>query len=521
MRHGLFIAGAALAACLLATGAWRVQTVSAVTEASATQAGGGDATEDEARVVCGTACHSFPPPDILPRSAWRDEIARMSLIRDNRPEPRGPRGVAGRMVVLPPDMERVLRFYLAHAPEVLPDPTPWPAADASGFTRRNLNMADAPPDPAIADVRLLDLEGDARLELVTTDMRYGMVLTGKPYDPESTLDVIGQLNNPAFVTRTDFDKNGISDYFVGDLGEFLPADHTRGSVVWMRGTGDGKYDTLELDGWPRVADIELADFNGDGTLDPAVAAFGWRKVGNVTVLENHTTDYDRPSFTARVIDPRPGSIRAIPTDLNDDARPDLIVLFAQEFEEVVAFINNGTSEISFSPQTIYKAPHPNWGSSGIEVVDLDKDGDMDVLLTHGDTFDDQIIKPYHGIQWLENRGTFPFTEHRLADLPGVSRAVAADLDGDGDLDVIAGAFIAGGEDQNESAVPGLVWLEQTKSGEFERHTLDAEYPHHAAVDAADFDQDGDVDIVVGNFLIQAKPKAWIEVWENLRVGGTK
>jgi hypothetical protein len=29
-------------------------------------------------------------------------------------------------------------------------------------------------------------------------------------------------------------------------------------------------------------------------------------------------------------------------------------------------------------------------------VDLDGDGDLDVLLTHGDTFDDAIIKPYHG-----------------------------------------------------------------------------------------------------------------------------
>ncbi len=85
-------------------------------------------TEDEARIVCGTACHAFPTPDILPRFAWRDEIARMALIRDNNPEPRGPRGMAGRMMVLPPDMERVLRYYLANAPEALPVPLTWPAA---------------------------------------------------------------------------------------------------------------------------------------------------------------------------------------------------------------------------------------------------------------------------------------------------------------------------------------------------------------------------------------------------------
>jgi FG-GAP-like repeat len=293
-------------------------------------------------------------------------------------------------------------------------------------------------------------------------------------------------------------------------------------VVWMRGTKTGKYEQLALDGWPRVVDVEAADFNADGTLDVAVAAFGWRKVGKVTVLENHTTDYAHPSFVPREIDPRPGAIHAIPGDLDKDGRMDLVVLFAQQFESVVAFLNKGGPAVEFTPQVIYTAPHPNWGSSGIQVVDLDLDGDLDVLMTHGDTFDDDIIKPYHGIQWLENRGTFPFVEHTLADLPGVSRAQAADLDGDGDLDVVASAFIAGagGTLVDESGLAALVWLEQVKPGVFERRTLAMGKPRHANFDAGDFDQDGDIDLVVGNFMLEAKPKAWVEVWENQRITAT-
>jgi hypothetical protein len=444
----------------------------------------------------------------------------MALIRDNRPEPRGPRGVAGRMMVLPPDMERVLRYYLAHAPEALPVPSTWPAASTAGFVKRAMNPSGAPPDPAVANVRLIDVDGDGRLELLATDMRYGMVLMGRPYVPDSTFEVIAQLNNPAHIAMTDFDKDGIKDFFVGDLGEFLPADHTRGAVVWLRGTKAGKYETLALDGWPRVADAELADFNGDGTLDVAVAAFGWRKVGNLSVLENHTTDYTRPSFVARVVDPRPGSIHAIPVDLNRDGHMDLVAVLAQQFETVVAYLNTGAKEITFTPQVIYTAPHPNWGSSGIQVVDLDADGDLDVLLTHGDTFDDQIIKPYHGIQWLENRGGYPFVEHRLADLPGVARAQAGDLDGDGDLDVVASAFMAGESDVDESKLGALVWLEQVSKGTFERRTLALGTPRYATLDLGDFDLDGDLDIVTGNFLIQAKPSAWVEIWENQRARGS-
>ena len=508
---------AALAiALLVVTGVTFVVRAAPPQSGAHTPAQANVATEAEARTLC-SVCHLFPPPEILPKSAWRDEIARMHLIRSNQPQPAGPAGTTGRMVVLPPDLERALRYYEHAAPEKLPAPAPWPRADTGTFVKRAMNPSDAPPGPAVANVRLLDVDGDGKLELLAAEMRYGYVMMGKPYTLNSKLDVIAQLNNPSHVSMVDFDGDGIQDFLVADLGEFLPADHTHGSVVLLHGTKDGRYEQLALDGWPRVADVEAADFNGDGTVDLAVAAFGWRKVGNLTVLENHTTDYTHPSFEARLIDPRPGAIHAIPVDLNKDGKMDLVVVFAQQFEQVVAFMNNGGTQVSFTPQVIYTGPHPNWGSSGIQVVDLDGDGDLDVLLTHGDTFDDTIIKPYHGIQWLENKGAFPFVEHTLADLPGVSRAQAADLDGDGDLDIVAGAFVAVGSDVDEASLPSLVWLEQTRPGVFVKHTLETGHPYHATLDLGDFDHDGDIDIVTGNFLFASRPADWVEVWENRRI----
>jgi hypothetical protein len=484
-------------------------------ETQSTAAGGIAATETEARAAC-SVCHLFPPADILPRYAWRDEIARMSLIRSNQPQPAGPAGTSARLVVLPPDLERVLRYYEKAAPEALPPPTPWPRVSTGTFVRRSMNPPNAPQGPAVANVRLLDVDHTGKLDILVSDMRYGLVMRGQPYSGDPTLKVIAQLNNPCHIAMVDFDGDGIPDFLVADLGQFLPADHTHGSVVLLHGTKEGTYQEMALDGWPRVADVEAADFNGDGTLDLAVAAFGWRKVGNLTVLENHTTDYTRPSFIPRLIDPRPGAIHAIPVDLNKDGKMDLVVVFAQQFEQVVAFMNNGGAEVSFTPQVIYTGPHPNWGSSGIQAVDLDGDGDLDVLLTHGDTFDDDIIKPYHGIQWLENKGSFPFVEHTLADLPGVGRAEAVDLDGDGDLDIVAATFIAAGSNVDEGSLPSLVWLEQTSRGVFARHTLEVGKPYHATLDVGDFDHDGDIDIVVGNFVLQPKPMDWVDVWENHR-----
>jgi hypothetical protein len=315
---------------------------------------------------------------------------------------------------------------------------------------------------------------------------------------------------------TDVDRDGIKDLLIADLGEFFPADHDKGAVVLLRGLPSGKFGAFWLDGWPRVADVEAADFNGDGKNDLAVAAFGWRKTGSIAVLENTTARGSQPAFTTHQIDPRPGGIHAIPVDLNKDGHMDLVALLAQEHETVVAYINKGTGDFSFDQKVIYAAPHPNWGSSGIQLVDLDADGDLDVLLTHGDTFDDGVVKPYHGIQWLENRGAFPFVEHTLASMPGVHRAEAADIDGDGDLDIVACALLAGGSDVDEKTLPALIWLEQTKPGVFARHTIEMGFPRHATLDVGDIDGDGDIDIAVGNFTLSAPTEFWVDIWINQR-----
>jgi hypothetical protein len=207
-----------------------------------------------------------------------------------------------------------------------------------------------------------------------------------------------------------------------------------------------------------------------------------------------------------------------PIDLNRDGRMDFIALISQQHEQVVAFINLPSG---FTLQTLYAAPHPNWGSSGLEVTDLDKDGDIDVLLAHGDTLDDGIVKPYHGIEWLENRGAYPFTSHALTTLAGVHPVKAVDFDGDGDLDVVAGAFFPPDAIGSTPALPSLGWLEQVAPGRFERRTLELGSPSHASLDVADFDGDGDIDLVTGNLSAQREMTAWVELWENLTAPSPK
>ena len=163
-------------------------------------------------------------------------------------------------------------------------------------------------------------------------------------------------------------------------------------------------------------------------------------MGEILFLENRTTDWSRPEFVKSTIDSRTGTIHVPVIDLNGDGKPDFVALISQEHETVVAFINEGGGK--FTPKTLYQAPHPAWGSSGIQLVDLNGDGKVDVLYTNGDILDEPYLwKPYHGIQWLENKGNLEFEYHRIADMYGVHNAVAANITGGPLPDVLAVSFL--------------------------------------------------------------------------------
>jgi hypothetical protein len=507
-RRGWLLA-AVLVAALAGAAVWQLRHEAAEPANNVAEAAP-EATAEQVHAFCG-ACHAYPPPDSFPRGSWRDEVNQGYEFYETADPNR-------KAQLVPPPREEVIQYYTRRAPERLPvlrlddSVTPCPV-------RFDPYHLPGPPgqSPGVAHLNLVRLRDPRRLDLLLCDMMTGTVAVADPTKQPLQWTTLSRLHNPAHAEMVDLDGDKVNDLVVADLGKPSPSDELRGEVVWLRGKADGTFTAVPLlTHVGRVTDVQPADVDGDGDLDLIVAVFGWRQTGQILWLENQTTDWSKPKFVPHELDPRHGAIHVPVADLNGDGRPDFVALISQEHETVVAFLNEGGGR--FRKEVVYTAPHPAWGSSGIQLVDLDKDGDLDVLYTNGDTLDSYQLKPFHGVHWLENRGTYPFVPHHLTDLYGVHRAVAADADGDGDLDVFAVSCVMPDSLKSHGhPIASVVLLEQMAGGRFIRHVLERNGANHLTCVAGDWNGDGRAGLAVGHISLGGpgtRPGIGVTLWEN-------
>jgi hypothetical protein len=501
---GLWLVGLLAAGLLAAAGAaWLLWPAPAPPALAALPASETPELVENIQRFCG-ACHAFPQPDAFPRSAWSHAVEQAYRFAKDAP------------LALPrPPFEPVLKYFEDRAPLELP---PARFEQASGpppvsFHRTGFRGPPHRELPAVANVSLVHLYDKERLDVLACDMRQGRVMALSPYAEAPAWKVLAEVSHPAHTEVVDLDGDGVLDVLVADLGSYLPTNGRKGAVVWLRGGRDGSFTPVTLlKDVGRVADVRAADFDGDGKPDLVVAAFGWTHTGEIYLLRNKTTDWSRPRFEPEVIDARHGAIHVPVCDLNGDGKPDFVALISQEHETVVAFLNDGAGK--FRPQTLYAAPHPVYGSSGIELVDLDGDGDLDVLYTNGDVLDmPYLLKPYHSVQWLENKGDLTFVHHPLTPLYGAHRAVAADVDGDGLLDIVAVSFLPPEGFKQRGDQEAVILLHQESPGRFVRYSLEKGTCDHVTCAAGDVFHTGRVDLVTGNFL-STYDRDSVTLWRN-------
>ena len=378
-------------------------------------------------------------------------------------------------------------------------PTPLPLAvqPAPPAIHYVPTVVGAPPEakPWITHVAFFDLDRDGLIDGLACDAAGNAVvwLRQSPAGQFTEITLADHLPAPVHASAVDFDRDGDPDILVACMGRVLPTNDRIGSVVILENAGNGHFvpHTVIAD-TARVTDVESGDFNGDGRLDLAVAKFGYYE-GAVTWLEN-LGDW---TFREHTLLDLPGAINVCVADLTGDGQPDIAAVVSQQYEEIYLFENKHGA---FEATAIFGSTNEDFGSSNLSLCDVNRDGKLDLLYTNGDGFDyaEPGSRPWHGVQWLENRGGRVFRNHRIADFPGAYSPVGVDLNGDGAIDIVC---VSGFNDWKNPASVSLMAFINDGREHFTPVPLAHEPTHLITVAAADIDGDGRPELLTGGFFI--------------------
>lgn len=274
--------------------------------------------------------------------------------------------------------------------------------------------------------------------------------------------------------------------YVLTMGVLQPSDSRLGALVKfnaLTGTGQTMLDSLQ-----RPVHFVLEDLNQDGRKDFVVAEFG-NQSGQLAWYEQT----QQQTILKHTLRAQPGAIRVITTDWNKDGHPDIVVLMAQWDEGVFLYENTGTGQFKEKVLLRFPAVH---GSNYLEMLDYNQDGLPDLLVTNGDNGDyPPVMKPYHGIRIFQNLGNNKFEQVLFLPMNGVGKAMAADFNQDGQLDIAAISFFP---DRVKSPGEAFVLWKGLGQGDFEPTSFpEAKNGNWLTMDRADMDGDGDLDIVIG------------------------
>ena len=290
-------------------------------------------------------------------------------------------------------------------------------------------------------------------------------------DSDGDLDVVGRIGRPKD------DEHGVNCWFENPRPKANPA-----KAQWKR---------HEIGKTEYVKDIEVRDMNRDAKLDIVV-----RMHTRVCVyLQKNPDSWIEVSIS---IHDHEGMEAA---DLDRDGDPDIVLngfwIETPSDPSKGKWIEHNIDREWWSQKT------GSWMDNNCKVTvsDMNKDGRMDVLLSHSE-------KAGFPVCWYEaprnpKRGVWK--KHVISQVDKCHSLKAADFDNDGDLDVLAGEMP---NIPKEAPHPVIIFINLGDAVTWKQQILANDGNYSAQV--GDIDDDGDIDIIG----LRNHNRAPIELWKN-------
>ncbi|WP_299337201.1 T9SS type A sorting domain-containing protein [uncultured Psychroserpens sp.] len=354
-------------------------------------------------------------------------------------------------------------------------------------------FASSGPTTQYIEIRAEDFDGDMDNDLIFAS-------NGSPdekgYLLENT-DGLGTFSSPQeifdifgglfFVRTADLDNDGDMDLFGLNTWDGLVAYRNDGSGNF---TGYGNAFNSTYDGFIGFAQALDIDNDNDEDLVAFVKDEDDTNIGALVLFEN--TDGQGTFSAEQVISSinftKPG-FRFNIADFNADGYDDLVCFYLDGYE--FSWNQNMSGSGSFGPSQ--EIINDLKGVRSVISADIDNDGDTDIIFAADD---------HNKIGWYENTGVFgDFESQKIlsANSFGANNVIAKDIDGDDFLDLVVSSTI-----DNK-----IEWLQNDGFGNFTSQVpISTTSESVDRIMVADLDGDNDMDIIelelVGNHI------AWYE-----------